>query len=267
MKTWKIFLSVGIVAFVIGLAVLITGLALNGWKIGANLEMTTFTSEQDNNTLDLSLAAGELNVEYHDGENFTVDYPEAYLYRYSVTESNGVLKVEPASKRIYISWSGWLWGRNKPVVTVRIPRGKIVNLNIGVAAGIANVAAGEYGNVNIDLSAGQLYAGDIKCANFAASLSAGSAQFKGVECNVCEFELSAGNASVSALKSDKIDVDLSAGTANLAVTGNKAEYVIKVDKSAGSCNVSDQLISPDVTAIKYLNIDLSAGTVNVTFSG
>ncbi len=88
-----------------------------------------------------------------------------------------------------------------------------------------------------------------------------------MECNVCEFELSAGNASVSALKSDKIDVDLSAGTANLAVTGNKAEYVIKVDKSAGSCNVSDQLISPDVTAIKYLNIDLSAGTVNVTFSG
>ena len=261
MKTWKIFLSVGIVAFVIGLAVLITGLALNGWKIGANLEMTTFTSEQDNNTLDLSLAAGELNVEYHDGENFTVDYPEAYLYRYRVTESNGVLKVEPASKRIYISWSGWLWGRNKPVVTVKIPRGKTVNLNIGVAAGIAN------GNVNIDLSAGQLYAGDIKCANFAASLSAGSAQFKGVECNACEFELSAGTTSVSALKSDKIDVDLSAGTANLAVAGNKAEYVIKVDKSAGSCNVSDQLISPDVTAIKYLNIDLSAGTVNVTFSG
>ena len=248
MKTWKIFLSVGIVAFVIGLAVLITGLALNGWKIGANLEMTTFTSEQDNNTLDLSLAAGELNVEYHDGENFTVDYPEAYLYRYRVTESNGVLKVEPASKRIYISWSGWLWGRNKPVVTVKIPRGKTVNLNIGVAAG-------------------QLYAGDIKCANFAASLSAGSAQFKGVECNACEFELSAGTTSVSALKSDKIDVDLSAGTANLAVAGNKAEYVIKVDKSAGSCNVSDQLISPDVTAIKYLNIDLSAGTVNVTFSG
>ena len=267
MKTWKIFLSVGIVAFVIGLAVLITGLALNGWKIGANLEMTTFTSEQDNNTLDLSLAAGELNVEYHDGENFTVDYPEAYLYRYRVTESNGVLKVEPASKRIYISWSGWLWGRNKPVVTVRIPRGKIVNLNIGVAAGIANVAAGEYGNVNIDLSAGQLYAGDIKCANFAASLSAGSAQFKEVECNACEFELSAGTTSVSALKSDKIDVDLSAGTANLAVAGNKAEYVIKVDKSAGSCNVSDQILPPGVTAIKYLNIDLSAGTVNVTFSG
>lgn len=264
MKTWKIFLSIGIVAFLIGLAVLLTGLALNGWKIGANLEMTTFTSEQDNNTLDLSLAAGELNVEYHDGENFTVDYPQAYLYRYRVNENNGVLKVEPSSNRIYINWFGW---RKKPVITVRIPRGKIVNLNIGVAAGIANVAAGEYGNVNIDLSAGQLYAGDIKCANFAASLSAGSAQFKGVECNACEFELSAGTTSVSALKSDKIDVDLSAGTANLAVAGNKAEYVIKVDKSAGSCNVSDQIIPPGVTAKKYLNIDLSAGTVNVTFSG
>lgn len=264
MKTWKIFLSIGIVAFLIGLAVLITGLALNGWKIGANLEMTTFTSEQDNNTLDLSLAAGELNVEYHDGENFTVDYPQAYLYRYRVNENNGVLKVEPSSNRIYINWFGW---RKKPVITVRIPRGKIVNLNIGVAAGLANVAAGEYGNVDIELSAGQLYAGDIKCANFAASLSAGSAQFKGVECNACEFELSAGTTSVSALKSDKIDVDLSAGTANLAVAGNKAEYVIKVDKSAGSCNVSDQIIPPGVTAKKYLNIDLSAGTVNVTFSG
>ena len=76
MKTWKIFLSVGIVAFVIGLAVLITGLALNGWKIGANLEMTTFTSDQDNNTLDLSLAAGELNVEYHDGKTLPLTIPK-----------------------------------------------------------------------------------------------------------------------------------------------------------------------------------------------
>ena len=241
MKSWKIFLSVGIIIFIIGIAVLIAGIASGGWKFGKNLEMQTFTAEQENTSLDLSLAAGEMKVEYFDGDKIEVDYPSAYPFRYEVKESGGKLSVSPANRGISFGWLPWF---AKPTVTVRIPSGKVIDLKLSVSAGTARVAGGEFGRLDLDLSAGYVSVGNSKCATFTADVSAGSATIDRLDC---------GN----------IKIDLSAGSANLSVNGKKSDYYITVDKSAGSCNVGGQ---QGAVAGKVIDIDLSAGSVNVSFT-
>lgn len=240
MKSWKIFLSVGIIIFAIGLGVLISGLASGGWKFGTKLDMQTYTTQEENTSLDLSLSAGEMNVEFFDGENIEVDYPTAYPFGYNVTESNGKLIVKPA-RSVFFGWMPWF---AKPKVTIRIPQGKVLDFSLHVSAGSVSVADGEFNSFNLDMSAGAANTGNIKCDKFSADISAGSLQVSGIEC-------------------DKITIDLSAGAANLTVNGAKPDYFITVHKSAGSCNVSGQ---QGAVAGKILDIDLSAGSVNVRFT-
>lgn len=239
MKSWKIILAIGIVLFTIGLGVLVAGLASNGWKLKDDFEMQTFTSEGDNNSLSLGISAGTVKVEFYEGENFEIVYPTSYRFGYNVSENNGKITVAP--KRTFGIWFGWY---KIPELTVKIPQNKIIDFSLEMSAGSAHVADGEFKNFNFDMSAGSANIGNIKCENFNADLSAGSLYVKGIAC-------------------DKITVDLSAGSANLTVNGAKSDYYITVDKSAGSCNVSGQ---QGAVVGKVIDIDLSAGSVNVHFT-
>ncbi len=261
MKAWKVLLGLGAGVLIIGLIVLLIGLALNDWSFSVDYEMKTFNSEQETTTLDLSLAAGEMDVVYYEGEHIEVSYPTSYKYGYEVSERNGTLTVEP-KKHVGI-WFGFGWNKI-PAVTVKIPQGKVMDLKLDLSAGVAKVQAGEYGNVRVHLSAGWIdIAGTVVCNKFNASLSAGKLDVDRVECTDFDLHLSAGVALLDCVKCDDISVKLSAGTASVTVLGNKADYSISVDKSAGSCNVYNQT---GMVAGKTIDVDLSAGSVSVEFT-
>lgn len=239
MKVWKVFLGAGITVLVIGIAVLLIGLGLNGWKLNIYEEKTFICTEQ-NDTLNLSVAAGKAHVVFYDGENVQIDYPSSPRYGYKVSESGGSVSVRPRSS-FGMNWFGW-W--KIPDLTIKIPNGKVMNLNLDVSAGTASVANGAYGAFDLDLSAGSVYTGDISCSSFTADVSAGSLSAKSVAC-------------------DKFLFDVSAGSASVTVNGKKSEYSITVDKSAGSCDVSGQ---QGTVAGKIIDIDVSAGSISVGFT-
>lgn len=239
MKSWKIFLSIGIVIFFIGIAVFISGFASNGWKLNTSFDMQTFTSESDNDILHLGISAGSVKVEYCEGENFEITYPTSYRYGYTVSEQDGKITVKPKT-----TFGFFLGFRKIPEMTVKIPQGRIIDFKLEMSAGSARIADGEFKNFDFNMSAGSATIGKIKCSRFNANLSAGA-------------------LSVNGIKSDSIKVDLSAGSANLTVNGTKSDYYITVDKSAGSCNVGGQ---QGAVAGKVIDIDLSAGSVNVRFT-
>lgn len=259
MKTWKVFLGIGITVLVIGIALLITGLALNDWKFGPDYEMETFTSSEEDSALDLNLSAGNMKVEFYDGDCVEITYPTAYNEGYTVTEASGKITVKPRDGiRIH-----WIWWRKIPDVTVKIPQGKVMDMQLEVSAGNVTVAEGEYGKLSVHLSAGNVTAGKVKCGDFKANLSAGTFKMDSIESPRAEIDLSAGTATLNRIACDDISVDLSAGSAYLTVLGAKADYNITVDKSAGSCNVSNQ---HNAQNSKSIDIDLSAGSVNVSFT-
>ena len=239
MKSWKIFLTVGIVVLFIGIAVMIAGIAANGWKFKVEYEMQTFISKESNDALALEISAGSVKVEYFDGENFEIAYPTSYRHGYNVSEGNGKITVTP--KRTFGIWFGW---NRIPEMTVKIPRGKIIDFSFDMSAGSARIAEGNFRTFDFDMSAGSASVGNVRCDRFTADISAGSLSVGGIEC-------------------DNINLDLSAGSANLTVNGAKTDYNITVDKSAGSCNVGGQ---QGAVAGKVIDIDISAGSVNVRFT-
>lgn len=258
MKAWKIFLGIGVVIFAIGLALFITGWALNGWKFKVEYEMQTFNSTEENDTLDLKISAGSIAVQYYDGDNIEVTYPDSINYGYEVKEKAGTLKVTPVN-RVHFNWFGW---NDIPTVTLKVPSGKVMNLKLDLSAGAATVASGEYGDVRISMSAGSTTVGSLKCGDFRTHLSAGKITVGGAECSTLDVHLSAGAADIGNVVCDDIDIKLSAGSAKLSVIGNRSEYTVSVDKSAGSCNLVNQSGS---AAGKSIDVDLSAGSVEVTF--
>ena len=259
MKAWKIFLSVGVSVLVIGIIIFLVGLGLNGWKFETEYEKKTFIAENNNSALDLSISAGEIKVSFYGGETVTVEYPDSARYGYDVSEHNGCVTVAPRSS--FGLWFGW---RNIPAVNVYIPVDTVMDLKLDLSAGTATLPNGKFNDVELEMSAGTVNGGSISCRKFSGNLSAGSAHFGGLACDVTfRLDMSAGSATFDNLRADEIDVDLSAGTVGLTVVGaEKSDYTIHVDKSAGSCNLQNQQGLADW---RKINVDLSAGTVNVGF--
>ena len=257
MKAWKIFLSVGITVFILGIIIFIIGLSMNGWKTTVEYTMYTFNAEDDNNSLDLSLSTGGMNVEFYDGDKVQVDYPSSYPYGYEVYERDGSVFVKPT--KTFFLWFGW---RNIPDVTVKIPKDKKMYLKLSVSAGTATVADGEYDGVNFDLSAGKIVAHGMKTQSIRADISAGYLSMDKLDSKQITVKLSAGAADIKCAYSEKVTANVSAGSINMWLAGAKSDYSITVDKSAGSCNVGNQ---SGILSYKRIDIDISAGTVNAYF--
>ena len=261
MKAWKITLIIGIIVLAVGLALFITGLALNGWKFKVEYEMETFNSTEENTALDLRMSAGSMNVQFYEGDSIELTYPVSYARGYEVSERAGTVRVNPVNRHVF-NWFGW---SNIPAVTVKVPEGKVMDLKLETSAGSATVASGAYGDVRIDMSAGAITVGEVVCKNFKADLSAGRITVSSAACTALDVDLSAGMATFDNVVSKDIDIDLSAGTVYMSVKGDKSEYAITVDKSAGSCNLASQSPAQGTAEVKRIDVDLSAGNVEVTF--
>ena len=220
-----------------------------------------YTQASDNiQTVRIDFAVGEIETVFYEGDKIEIDYHTSNLYRIDISEKNGSLNFELRSK-----WWRTSWGViNHPKTIVRLPENGVYDLELDMSAGSAIINGGTYGNLKIDMSAGSVFVKDgIVCKKLNIDLSAGKVDVNSVECSSLNVDLSAGKVDIDRITCPKIDIDLSAGSVDLGVCGIKSEYTIRVDKSAGGCNVHNQTGSDPA---KKINIDLSAGSVNVNFT-
>ena len=258
-KGWLIALCIAVSLLILSLIFFLVDVARNDWKLSITYTVNEFTATEQNTRLDLSLAAGKMDLVYHDGESIEISYPTSNRFRYVVKETNGTLSVKPKS-----SYYFFMFGTGTiPTVTVKVPRSQALELDFHIAAGDATISDMSFTSVDITVSAGNLTAGKVTCDNFDAHISAGNVSFSGVTCNTTSFFISAGEATVGNLACDKITAKVSAGTVSLIVAGEEDDYNIKVSKSAGKCNVTEQTV---IDSDKLIDLKISAGTVTVNFT-
>ena len=257
-SVWK-WVIAGAVILTAGLIILISTLAVNGWSIKAKFTMETFTASGDNTYLEIDIGASSLKTEFYDGEKIEISYPAGRSLKTDITEKQG--KLTFASK---VKWFAQLFNTPKvPETVIKLPKDKIIDLEIDLGAGTISLGSGVYGNILIDVGAGTIEAKNLECRTLDCDISAGAANLKGVTCSALICDVSAGRLDVSSLTCPDIKADVSAGRISLGINGTKSEYGIRASVSAGSCNVSNQT----GTTSKMLVVDCSAGSVNVSFSG
>jgi len=142
-----------------------------------------------------------------------------------------------------------------------------------------DVSAGEFnfnGDINVKenatfkISAGDLNLnGNVKVEKEAnLKVSAGDMDVKYLEANKITTKVSAGDMTLEKVKSDDIYFKISAGDIKVNILGDKADYKIKIEESAGSCYINDKSTKGDYEkeeGSKNLEGHLSAGTARINF--
>lgn len=250
----------GSVIICIGVVVILVAVGISDGKLSFNTqwEKQEYECVYDIDVLKVDFKAGTLNIQFYNGDNVKVRYYESDIFTTNCSVSGNKLTVQTDK----IAWKPALWFGNIPTTTLFIPKRMSVDLQLDVAAGSVTVEDGYLSNVDINISAGAIEIKNVHCDKFDIEMSAGSTTIQSLVCNTFVSEISAGSVNVARLTSDKIYVDLSAGSTNISVVGDKADYKIRTDVSAGRCNLSDQAGN---YSYKTITVDVSAGSVNIKF--
>lgn len=247
MKTYLKVVIAGIVIIFIGLAILITALALNGWKFkpATKFETKTYTADGVYANISVKMDAGAVSTQFYDGEKIQIDYATAEGYETEITADGDKLSIIcPKIK----SWFTFSCGVNNiPETVIKLPRGTAYNINANVNAGTLKLADGIYGNLAFDMDAGTLKAGAVECAVLNCDMDAGTVKIEKLTCTTTI-------------------IKLDAGTAKLNFTGARSEYSVTAKVNAGTCKIDGQNATDQTgTTAKTINVNVSAGTVKLNF--
>ena len=253
---------VAVVIVAVFLGVILLGV-ITDWALtfSVDWEEHKFECSDTISDIDIEFSAGTLQIEFYDGKQIEVEYYSCNRFTTNFTATNGTLRMSTSPTR----WNNvFLWFNKIPETKMYIPRSWQVNFDVVINAGAVTFAeGGNYGNISIELNAGAISMRKVNCLDCNLEVNAGSMNLSDLYCNKLTCEVNAGAAEVNGLKCDDISIEVSAGAANIGIIGQKSQYTIRVDKSAGSCNVTNQI---GTDANKVINIDVSAGAANVTFS-
>lgn len=278
-RTAKIVIGIIAGILLLGIAYFIIMLAVS-YSIRPEFSEAHYVQQAESvQNVKIDAEIGEVETVFYDGDKIEIDYHTSNIYNVEITERNGTLRYRLRNRHWYM-FHGAI---NHPKTTIRLPEGCVYNLDIDMSAGSMTVNGGTFGDIkidlsagavnisgstvctslDIDLSAGKVKIGKVECAGaLIIDLSAGTVDIDEADCKRIDIDLSAGTVGIGTLTCPKISVDLSAGTVKLDIVGQKSEYTITVDKSAGKCNVGNQ---SGTDSGKIIDIDLSAGTVTVNF--
>ena len=252
----KTLIAGGVIA-AIGLAIMITAICGYGEDAKhANFQTVTYTSKTVPSYLSEDIGAGSVKTEFYDGDKIVIVYPDSEVLKTSVCEERGLLEFRSKPKW-FMSWGV----HDVPQTVVKIPKDSVLNVNIDLDAGKAELAGGTYGEVVLDVDAGYLSCGDIECKSLRVNMDAGKVSVKRVKCELLSCDLDAGDLSIGTADVATANFDVDAGSAYVTFKGSKKEFSIFTRVSAGRCNVSPQTGSTS----KRIDIDLSAGKINLDF--
>lgn len=272
-------------AIIWGVILIIAGIIciMFAYNLGVSddYEIKNYTAETGIHTLKLDVGAGEVKTEFYDGDKIYVEYPESGRYKTEITESHNELTIKSDYKWYAHFGITFEFLFKTPTTTIKIPNGTTPDIDFELNAGNLDLGAGTYAKVDIKVNAGNFNAGDIECDSLFCKINAGSINLKkieteNIECKVnagkidaedavcSEFKctVNAGNVNVAKLDSHDSEIKVNAGKIDVGFTEAESEYTIIVDKSVGTCNVSNRIAETG----KKIAINLSAGEVKCYFN-
>ena len=257
-------LIIGLIVIVIGAAILITALALNGWTFKKpEFVNQTFTATEDNTVIKIDVGAGAVKTEFYDGDKIEVTYPESKGFRTEISENSGKFIFRSKTKWYY-SFFNWRSFWNMPETVIKLPKDRVYDISVKIGAGSVYLADGEYKNVNINIDAGAFNCGTLDCDRLVCDVDAGKININSVSANYLECDVDAGGVEITKTACPEILIDVDAGGVKMYIDELKSLYSISAKVHAGKCNVSAQT---GTSANHKIDVKVDAGKVEVNFAG
>ena len=244
----------------------------------------------DAKKITIEASAGTVNVRKSDTTTSYVKYNVLEYYNVNYDKEDNELKMK----------TKWFWGlipfswgaSNKSTVDVYLA-GDDYDAYLELNAGNFNIVDEfVFDTLTVDVSAGdfvikenidvnndatfKLSAGDIKIEKdvvvgqtATVKVSAGDIDINSLVSKTTYVKVSAGDVDIKELESDDITFKISAGDITMNINGDKADYVIDIDESAGSCYIDGNKVKDGYHkdgGAKKLDGKLSAGKATITFA-
>lgn len=266
---------IGVVIAVIGVFLLITALAINGWKLDSNFEMKVYDCTTEISSFKLEFDIGTLKTQFYDGEKIIVEYPENRSLKTTFSETDdGTLTMVTNKKFRFFQFKSLF--QKAPVAVINVPKGNVLNLDLKINAGKVEIASGDYGNVTLNLNAGEVIFGDINCKDNICNLNAGKVSYKTLNSYNNTFKLNAGSLEINELIGNDVDSTINAGSIDI-LNANCKTWKMKVnagDIDFGSLVCNDVFFDVNAGNIKVttwigniLKLDVDSGSINVDVDG
>ena len=219
---------------------------ITGDENGDASEGWTFYPSEEFHSIDLEFGAGVLDIHY--GEVDQVEIYHENIKQFNAEVKNGVLKINTGHD-VYIDDAD-----NRQLVIVLPTDTQLNEVDLDIAAALANVDNIHANEINVTIGAGQ--------ANITNAVT-----------NVIEIEVGAGMAMVSDLNANTIEAKCGMGQMNIDVIGSQDDYNYDVDCGMGNVvvgnhsygGVGTQHHGDNHHASKHIDVECGMGEVIVKF--
>ena len=263
MKKYVRFIIAGAIVASVGLLIFLCALGAAGWNLSGvnNWEQDTFVTDESLEKVSIEIDAGKLVIKRDsiDGQA-VVNFDYNDNYHPQIVVDGGTLRIASGQKQWHFTN---YWYGDAPTIEVILNDEAFPKIELELNAGTVEFGDGQWGNyVSVELNAGAVTMGKVCVKQMFLDVNAGAFVAESITSEVFHCDVSAGAVDVKKLDSFTSSLDVSAGSATLKMVDPMAAYNVSVNKSAGSCNVTNQSF-PD--ARRFLGIDISAGSVKITF--
>ena len=202
--------------------------------------------DEECKSLDVDFGAGVLDIHYDDVEDIQVYHENIKQFKAEVR--NGVLKINTGHE-VYIDDAD-----NRQLVIVLPTEMQLNEVDLDVAAALANIDGILAKDVNITIGAGQ-------------------ANISNITTESMELEVGAGAAIVSSLDAREIEAKCGMGQIDIEVAGTQTDYNCDVECGMGEVvvgnysygGVGTQHHGENHEVTKHIDIECGMGEVNVKF--
>ena len=291
---FKKLLICGLIALLAGGILFTIAFAASGFSFeklsGLSWEGRTFTESADAKTVVIDVDNSDVTVKFDkNADKITVSYyvcnnrSGKELKNFNITDSNGTLSLKEHTRWQY---DLFLWTYKDTDVTVIIPEGRAVSLDISTDNGDVNIyGSANIPNLHIDTDNGDAEInGQISAKGVTVETDNGDVEITGsftsnsltVETDNGTFEaegsltvntlsIETDNGEIDAedalITANKISFSTDNGDIEARLFGAEADYKIAVDTDNGKSNVTNQ-----TTGSRALNIETDNGDVYIIFA-
>jgi len=233
---------IGSVIIVIGVAILLIGLACNGWKFKTklNFEMKEYVCSEEITALNIDTDISSVKTVFYEGEDIIIEYPVAKNFKTSIGVSDGELKISGPRT----PWYAFALTFETPETVIKLPEGFDKTLKINVDTGSVYLAEGSYSSLDIRIDVGNFKCEKLVCPSLVCRVDVGKVNINSLDC-----------------KQTKITVDV--GDINITAVGAEQDYSIRTQVDVGESNISTQQRPAD----RSLDLTVDVGKINLSFVG
>lgn len=287
MKTFaKVWISIGLIAIVIGLGVLVVAIASGARinDIGKYNEMETYSMQESYDgveSIQMEVGYGEVKVVV--GETFSIDARNMLDEELESYVSDGVWFIKENNDHAFNHWGLRNTIRNivnwdydmAPNITVTIPKDFVADefeLHVGAGEVVADKIQANTGKFGVD--AGRLAVDHIVITEKSTyTVGAGEMDINQMEAKNITVDCGVGAVTIEGTLTGDNDIKCGVGDVSLELTGSEKDYSYDVNAGLGEVSidgdnfhdVSNRSIKND-DAQNYLNLDCGIGKISVEFN-